>query len=319
MWKTIAKYLVLIALLTYTAIAVVWANRQAAYQKCTGLEISIEETPGSPHKFVTKDGVLSELGPLATDYTKMRVKDVNITSLERQLQRNNNYEHVECAMLPGGRLKISILPMIPEARVVTRNGVGYYINRDGKRIDARPVFHTDVPVIAGKFTSRFPASSLLPVVRYLKHDTVWGNLVSMVYANDADNIYVVPRIRGHVICLGDTSRLPEKFRNMMLMYRRVMPYKGWNTYDTISVKYKGQIVATRSNKTAVHVAETIDEDEQADENSLQAANPEAARTETSAPQTANKKEDVKKEDKPEKKTPKKNSKANNKAKKDKQV
>nr|MDE7421741.1 hypothetical protein [Muribaculaceae bacterium] len=31
-------------------------------------------------------------------------------------------------------------------------------------------------------------------------------------------------------------------------YRKVLPAKGWNIYDTISVKFKNQIVASRRNK-----------------------------------------------------------------------
>ena len=40
-----------------------------------------------------------------------------------------------------------------------------------------------------------------------------------------------------------TGHLFPKARG--ILYRKVMPAKGWNTYDTISVKWSHQVVATR--------------------------------------------------------------------------
>lgn len=275
MWKKIVKYLVLVLLLAYTAIAVVWANKMAYSQKCTGFDIVIEHQPGSQKQFVSKEGVLAELKLLLPDCTERSIGAIDIGKLERTLQRNNSYERVECYFLDNNKLQVSILPMIPEARVVTSVGSGYYINREGKHIDARPAFHTDVPVISGNFSTKFPASALLPVVRFVQKDPTWHNLVSMIYARDADNIYLIPRLKGQVICIGDTSNLPAKFANIKLMYKEVLPYKGLATYDTISVKFKGQIVATRSDKTKVHTPETPEDDgESAEEQSLQNANPQ---------------------------------------------
>ena len=34
-----------------------------------------------------------------------------------------------------------------------------------------------------------------------------------------------------------------------------MPHKGWEQYDTISVKFRNQIVATRRDKTRLNVSE----------------------------------------------------------------
>ena len=36
------------------------------------------------------------------------------------------------------------------------------------------------------------------------------------------------------------------------MYKKVLPYKGWEEYDTISVKFRGQVVATRRVKGNRH-------------------------------------------------------------------
>jgi cell division protein FtsQ len=79
---------------------------------------------------------------------------------------------------------------------------------------------------------------------------------------------MVPCIRGHVINFGDTSRIKDKFDNLLTMYRQVMPYKGWNTYDTISVKFKGQVVASRRNKALPDHGAVTDDGEDVEESAL---------------------------------------------------
>lgn len=80
-------------------------------------------------------------------------------------------------------------------------------------------------------------------------------LTSMIVAKNKYNLIVVPKITGHVINFGDTTRLAEKRDALKLFYHRVMPHKGWQQYDTISVKYRGQVVATRKDKTKLNVSE----------------------------------------------------------------
>ena len=62
------------------------------------------------------------------------------------------------------------------------------------------------------------------------------------------DIIIVPNIRGHVVNFGDTSRVADKFGRLTAFYRNVMPRRGWEMYDTVSVKWGGRVVATRRDK-----------------------------------------------------------------------
>ena len=67
----------------------------------------------------------------------------------------------------------------------------------------------------------------------------------MISAQDSANIILVPAIRGHVINLGKAVNIADKFNRLRRFYAEVMPKKGWEFYDTISLKWDNQIVATR--------------------------------------------------------------------------
>ena len=62
------------------------------------------------------------------------------------------------------------------------------------------------------------------------------------------DIILVPVIRGHVVNFGDTSMVDDKFLRLRTFYRKVLPTVGWQHYDTIAVKWRGQVVATRRHK-----------------------------------------------------------------------
>lgn len=267
MIKLILKWLILLALLSYIAIASMWAIDYAEQQTLDDIVINIDKN--SPTKFVTKEGVIQKLGKTADKIKHTPIAELNIEKLERQLSQDNSFENVECYITSDNKLQIDIVPMIPEIRVFSPDGKSYYINKDGKRIDTGNEFFMDVPVVTGNFNQKFPAKNILPVTRHIAADDYLKNLITMIEVKSATNILLYPCIKGQVINIGDTTELTKKFDNLTLFYRKVMNHKGWETYDTISVKFRNQIVATRRDKSKkIHSIE-VDDSVNIDEQSLQ--------------------------------------------------
>ncbi|MDE6770670.1 MAG: hypothetical protein K2J78_13180 [Muribaculaceae bacterium] len=262
MRKTIVKWLILTSLFAYVACMAIWARGEAAKLTCTGIEVKIESAGKADS--VTINGVRQELAKFPKKIVGTPVPRLNTREIENYLAAFSNFEDVECSLSTTGKLKVDIIPMIPELRVFDGD-MSYYINKDGKRIESKPNFFVDVPVVTGNFTPSFTPRNLLSVSRFIQRDPILRHLVGMIEVRDADNIILIPRIHGHVINLGDTSNLQEKRQAIVTMYRKVMPYKGWDTYDTISVKFRRQIVATRRNKArnlhSLPVEEDIDPEE----------------------------------------------------------
>ena len=267
MIKLILKWLILLALLSYIAIASMWAIDYAEQQTLDDIVINIDKN--SPTKFVTKEGVIQKLGKTADKIKHTPIAELNIEKIERQLSQDNSFENVECYITSDNKLQIDIVPMIPEIRVFSPDGKSYYINKDGKRIDTGNEFFMDVPVVTGNFDQKFPAKNILPVTRHIAADDYLKNLITMIEVKSATNILLYPCIKGQVINIGDTTELTKKFDNLTLFYRKVMNHKGWETYDTISVKFRNQIVATRRDKSKkIHSIE-VDDSVNIDEQSLQ--------------------------------------------------
>lgn len=265
MRKTLLKWLLLTFLIAYAAGMTIWAHGEAQRHACKGFTVEIADCATADS--VTQSGVEEELAKYPRKIKGVPLSAVNTLDIERYLSRFSNFEDVECNFSTDGVLRVSVVPMVPEIRVFD-GGKSYYINKDGKKIQSKANFFVDVPVVQGKFGKTFTPSDVLPVTRFVQNDAVLRDLVGMVEASGPEDIILVPRIHGHVINFGDTSRLGEKRQALLTFYRKVIPYKGWMEYDTISVKFRGQIVATRRNKAPSEHGQKYEEEEDLEEATL---------------------------------------------------
>ncbi len=258
-------------LVAYIGVAVVMANQQSARDKCRGYDIRILQDDGS-RDFVTQAEVRRLLKEWSLDDTDRPASSIDLQKIEDHLSGVVNIESAMVQRMPDNTIRLTVMPMIPVARVFDFKGNSYYINRDGKRLTANARYHIDVPVISGNFDSIHSPASLIPLVERLHSDPQWNAITSQVMVDPhTRDVILVPLIRGHVVNLGDTSGIPDKLTRVMTMYRKVMPVKGWEYYDTISVKWAGQVVATRRAKSIPEPAIRFDQEgdiEEEDINSM---------------------------------------------------
>lgn len=239
-WIMAALSVVIVA---YFVVSWIYTSSTAANRVCEGVLVSVHDT--SEIHFVTPEDLAGELGELPKNARYTRLRDIDIDSIERMLSVFDKIEHVNVNLLSSGKILIDVWPMRPIARIFDSAGHSYYINRSGKRIAANHRYFLDVPIIYGDFSASFPATSLIPLLDYIESDPDWNEAVAMIEVRSPNDIIVVPAIRGHVINLGDTLNLPDKFRRVKLMYSKVMASKGWDYYKEISVKWGGQIVGVK--------------------------------------------------------------------------
>lgn len=255
--KTVWKWVILTLLAGYVGFMAVWARGEANRHVCTGIDIEVDGSHGVADS-LAKASLELELTRYPRKLTGARPNTINTLDVERFLSKFNYFESVECILTPAGVLKVRAVPMIPEIRVFEPDGRSYYVNKDGKRIDANAKFFVDVPIVQGDFSRSAKAangkkgcmkpSDFLTVVRAIKADPRLSEIVSGIKINDPQNILLIPRVGGHVINIGDTSRLAEKRRALMTAYLGILPMRGWETYDTISVKFRNQVVCSRRHK-----------------------------------------------------------------------
>lgn len=242
--KSVWMFVLTLVMVAYVAFAVPVTMRMARADTLTGIDIVMSD-PDS--RFITAADIARECGLDADTACRVRRSGFDLYSLERRLDASDKIESVNANILTNGHLRLNVKPMVPVARVF--NGPeSYYINITGKKISAELRYHIDVPVLVGSFDSLHPAERLLPLLDHIARNADASSIVATVTQQANGDIILVPRVVGHVVNFGDTSLIADKFRRLEAFYRQVMPTVGWMHYDTLSVKWRGQLVATRRDK-----------------------------------------------------------------------
>lgn len=234
-----------VVMAVYLAFSLPVTAEMARNDTFAGCHINVADSMSSG--FVSQLEVSRECDDIMQWITTRKRGEVDLQALENTLRACDKIEDVNVNVLNNGLLNIDVIPMVPVARVFDNN-TSYYINAVGKRISADPRYHIDVPVVVGYFPAERPAVNLLPLLHYISSDPTLDALVSTVKQDRNGDITIVPSIRGHVINFGDTSLVADKFSRIEAFYKNVMPVRGWETYDTVAVKWRGRVVATRRNK-----------------------------------------------------------------------
>lgn len=257
--KTVIVCILTVIMIAYYcyALPLTWGMASEAHLK-KGVDIFLTDTTS---KFVNRADVLDELGIDADSLPKYRISTFDLGSLEKKLRASDKLQAANVSLMADGRLVVDVEPMIPVARVFDTGKPSYYINATGKRISAELRYSIDLPAIVGTFSREYPPERLIPLLDYISSDKRVNALVATVTQEADGNIIIVPSIVGHVINFGDTTQVADKFARLRAFYRHVMPTKGWLTYDTISVKWRDRVVATRRLKEAPKIAIPTYEDE----------------------------------------------------------
>lgn len=264
-----------VVLMVYLAFALPLSAGSASRSPVAGVRIAVTDSMHTG--FITRDDIAREFATAAASGAARC--SVSISAMERALLASDKIESANVALLNDGSLAIDVVPMVPVARVFDgAAGRSYYINAEGKSIGAEARFHIDVPVVCGVFSEAYPASRLLPLLRHIASHAELDALVSTVVSEPDGDIIIVPAMRGHVINFGDTTDTADKFARLRRFYTSVPAVRGWDSYDTVSVKWRGQVVATRRQGRLTPVQLAVAEEEYndaADLETVQGVDPNA--------------------------------------------
>lgn len=246
-------YLVLaVVLVAYIIVVVPMTIKAERTDTFTALDITVNDRNNTGF---LRDADVEEILRSVTDgFDTLKRKNLNTLEVERLLNASSRVENSRCLILNDGTLSVSVDPIDPVARVFDSKG-SVYVNASGKRVPAHPRYHIDVPVLTtGSVADSAMIAKVLPILRVIKSNAKANALVSSLRIDRRGDIIVIPNVVGHVINFGDSTLINNKLLRLQTFYREVMPARGWDAFDTISLKWDGRVVATKRDKnSASHV------------------------------------------------------------------
>ncbi|MEG1644226.1 MAG: hypothetical protein RR279_00130 [Alistipes sp.] len=92
-------------------------------------------------------------------------------------------------------------------------------------------------------------SKLITFVKQIEQDDFWKSEIVQIVATSAASgaleVELIPRSGSHTILFGRIEAVDEKLDKLYAFYRSGMKNLGWNTYRTVNIKYKEQVVCTK--------------------------------------------------------------------------
>ncbi len=207
--------------------------------------------------FINKADVLKILYSSGDSLIGTKIDEIPLSLLERLIVANKYIKSAKVFIDIKGNLQVEINQRKPLIRIINSTYQSFYIDEDGNKMPLSNLYSARSIVCNGNILESYDgkndtlqtalASSLYALSKFIKANEFWEAQIEQIYIEQNNDFVFIPRVGDHKIIFGDTTNMVEKFDNLMIFYNKALPKVGWQTYHTINVKYKGQIVASRND------------------------------------------------------------------------
>ena len=204
----------------------------------------------SDSTFVPKDKIVSILD----NYFTKESLNINFNDLEKKIKSNPHIKKVTLYKDLTGNLNVIVNQFQPIARIVYENKSKKYFDIDGEIFPTSLGYSHRVLLIFLTSKINFLNNNLnntefgvdlLNMVKYIESDKFLSKIVSEIEVDNYKNIIIRPQISKQKIIFGYPDDLVNKFRKIKIFYDEIAPAKGWNTYSSVNVKYRNQIICDK--------------------------------------------------------------------------
>ena len=200
---------------------------------------------------VSSQTVADSIAAALPHLTKQLVSQVDCQAVEAAAAAVPYLDNVHASVSVSGKVVVRADQRRPIARLYYADRE-YYMDREGAVFPTSATGDCHVLVAGGDFVEPLRTDSLnsqmqslCRLATYLDDERNYAQLIDQIYVLRSGDLMMVPKVGDHVIELGDTDFLDNKFDNLLAFYRKGMPRAGWDTYSKISLKFKGQVVCTK--------------------------------------------------------------------------
>jgi len=177
--------------------------------------------------------------------------NLNLKEIENELLKTKFIHNAEVYKDLEGTLMISINQSRPIARLISKKMNDRYISNTGEVLPLSKRYTARVLLIDGSYADDAnlynlneteTGRQLMELLQFIEKDSFWKAQIAQMTMDKKGNIKIYTQVSKQIVDYGKPVDVEEKFRKLKIFYKDILPTKGWNTYETVSVKFKDQIV-----------------------------------------------------------------------------
>lgn len=149
-------------------------------------------------------------------------------------------------------LHMYVTQRIPVARVFQQNGTSYYLDSTLSimPLSKNNIYYTtvvtNVPELKNDSIGWATKKQIVSLVKTIQADSFWNAQISQVAVDSGATFELIPVLGDHKILFGNALMMREKFDNLFAFYKNVLNRIGWDKYEVLDLRFKGQVVASPS-------------------------------------------------------------------------
>ncbi len=211
-------------------------------------EVRIEISGAEKHLFIDEKDVMDLLntnGPV----TGIPIQSLKLRQMEQMVEQNKWVKNAEMFFDNNQVLQIQIQERQPVARVFQTDGTTFYLDSSAVLLPLSNKLTVRVPVFTGfPVTSGMDSVLVQQVIDLAKHiaaDSFFSAQITQIDITTDRKFELTPLIGDHIVRFGEATDIDNKFSRLNAFYRSAWLQHGINTYETIDVQYKNQVVGIK--------------------------------------------------------------------------
>ncbi len=176
---------------------------------------------------------------------------IDVERMERVLKEEPFILDAEVYVDATQNINISLQQREPILRIIDNNGLNYYLDKDGVRLPLSPHFTARVLTATGNIPPHSPdflerkkhtMKDLFQLTKMILKDPFFKALIEQIHVTNRREFILIPKVGKQKLLLGSFNDMADKLMNLKIYYKEVLPYVGWRKYNSINLKYDGQVI-----------------------------------------------------------------------------
>ena len=233
--------------------------RERRVTTCQGKgTLDVTVTDSLERRFVTREDIELWLEKEYRAYAGLPLDSVDLRRIEGIINGHSAVRDCEAWLTDDGILHVSLSQRQPVVRFQDGSN-GYYADASGFLFPLQARGSVQVPVIDGKLPLKVPRGfkgapedpqqkawldQIIGLVNYME-STVWQRNISQISVNGKGDLVMIPREGKERFLFGSPTRVEDKFGLMATYYQSVVPLHDPGWYQSVDVRFSGQLICRR--------------------------------------------------------------------------
>ncbi len=222
-------------------------------------DIEINIYRNTENGFINKSEVLSTINNIDS-IKKLQLNKVRTTSIEESLANNPYVDEVDTYITINGNMLVNIKEKQPIIRIYNSEGESFYLDKKGDVFPINLQYAPRVIIANGYIKEKATYSKgnindsiydnstyreLFKLTQLINKNSLLKAQINQIYVNSKGNFDLIPELGNHLIQFGTLADAETKIENLDAYYKKYLKTSIWDSYKTINLTYKNQIVCTK--------------------------------------------------------------------------